>query len=249
MSKVAMNNTIIKFDERDAYAQGEEYFINICGFDFNKEKHQRMMKDGLKARIEGLEGIDIKVLISAYDAGVFSDEDKKIIIGETEFKCKAFEQLSSENIIEIYAYIITAGELIYSDEDNILKQLYSDIWGTAYTDAGRDLLEDYLREYGQNRFKGESGKDIFLTNSFGPGFYGMETSQTKDFFEILNGYEIGVEVRDTGVMVPLKTCAGFYMLVNDKACIPSPDCQECFSDHKNCEFCGVRYRTAYKGEK
>ena len=242
-----MKNIVIKFDEKDAYGQAEKYFVSTCGFDFDREKHQRMMKDGLKARAEGLEGIDIKAIVSSFGPEVFGDN--KITIGETEFKCKAFEQVSPESIIEIYGYIITAGELIYSDDDNILKQLYSDIWGTAYTDAGRDLLEDYLKDYAEKRFRGGSRRYIFLTNSFGPGFYGMETSQIKDFFEVLHGDKIGVEVKGTGVMVPLKTCTGFYMIVNDKASIPSPDCQECISSHKSCEFCGVRYRMAYRSEK
>lgn len=242
-----MKNIIINFEEKDAYDRAEKYFISTCGFDFSREKHQRMMKDGLKARTEGVEGIDIKALVSSFNADVF--RDNKIIIGESEFNCKAFEQIAPESILEIYGYIITAGELIYSDDDNILKQLYSDIWGTAYTDSGRDLLEDYLIDYSKERFKGTSGKDFFLTNSFGPGFYGMETSQTKDFFEVLHGDKIGVEVRDTGVMVPLKTCTGFYMTVNDKASIPSPDCQDCISANKSCEFCGVRSRNEYRSEK
>lgn len=247
MSKVAMENIIVNFDEKDAYDRAEKYFISTCGFDFNREKHRRMMKDGLKARTEGLEGVNIRALVSSFDAEVFCDN--KIIIGETEFNCKAFDQISAENIVTIYGYIITMGGLIYSDDDNILKQLYSDIWGTAYTDAGRDMLEDYLKDDAKKQFTGEYEKNIFLTNSFGPGFYGMETSQIKDFFEVLRADKIGVEVRGTGVMVPLKTCTGFYMMVNDKDCIPSPNCQECIGNHKSCEFCGVRYRPSYRSEK
>jgi len=242
-----VENIIINFDEKDAYARAEKYFISICGFDFIREKHRRMMADALKNRIEGVKGVNIRALISSFDSEVF--RDNKIVIGETEFNCNAFEQISPENIVEIYGYIITAGELIYSDDDNILKQLYSDIWGTAYTDAGREMLEEFLEGDAKKQLKGESKNNIFLTNSFGPGFYGMETSQIKDFFKILQADKIGVEVRDTGVMVPLKTCTGFYMVVNDKHCIPNPNCQKCSSNHKSCEFCGVRYRPAYRSEE
>lgn len=237
-----MKNLVVIFSEEEAYARAEKNFIDSCGLDLNREKHRRMMEEGLNARTQGLEGVHIRALISSFEPEVFRDH--RITIGDVEFTCKAFDQMAKENILKIYAYVITAGEIIYSDDDNILKQLYSDIWGTAYTDAGRAMLEEFLKSDAEKNYPGQIEKTIFLTNSFGPGFYGMMTSQTKEFCNILDTEKIGIEIRDSGIMVPLKTCAGIYMLVNDEKCIPHPDCQQCIGNPKGCKFCRIRKEQA-----
>jgi len=233
-----MKNLVVDFDEKEANEQAEKNFIGNCGFDLAREKHRRMMEDGLHARNKGIEDIHIRALLSSYSNEVF--KDGRIIIAGTEFTCKAFEQVTRDNILRIYLYIITAGELAYSDANDILEQLYSDIWGTAYIDAGRAMLEEYLRRDAEKDYPGQIEKTIFLTNSFGPGFYGMMASQTKEFCKILDAEKIGIEVRDSGIMVPLKTCAGIYMLVNDRSCVPHPDCQQCIGNPKGCHFCRIR---------
>ena len=233
-----MKNLVVDFDKKEANERAEKNFIENCGFDLTKEKHCRMMKDGLNARNQGIEDVHIRALLSSYGKEAF--KEGRIIIDGTAFTCKAFEQVTRDKILRIYPYIITAGGLEYSDNDNILEQLYSDIWGTAYIDAGRAMLEEYLKIDAGKDYPGQIEKTIFLTNSFGPGFYGMMTSQTKEFCKILDAQKIGIEVRDSGIMVPLKTCAGIYMIVNDRECIPHPNCQQCIGNPKGCHFCRIR---------
>lgn len=233
-----MKNLVVDFDEKEANERAEKNFIENCGFDLAGEKHRRMMEDGLRARNKSIEDIHIRALLSSYGKEIF--KDGRIIIDGTEFACKAFEQITRDNILRIYLYIITAGELSNSNEDNILEQLYSDIWGTAYVDAGRAMLEEYLKRDTEKDYPGQIEKTIFFTKSFGPGFYGMLTSQTKEFCKVLDVKKIGIDVRDSGIMVPLKTCAGIYMLVNDRQCIPQPNCQQCIGNPKGCHFCRIR---------
>ena len=62
-----MINEKIRIDETTAYPLAEKRFIQTCGFNLEKEKHQRMMKMGRKVREDGLDGIDIRALVSFSD--------------------------------------------------------------------------------------------------------------------------------------------------------------------------------------
>jgi predicted sugar kinase len=233
-----MKNRVVEFNSDEIHEQAEKYFIKNCGFDFDKEKHRRMMEAGLLTRSQGLDGISIRALISSYGPEVYYDS--KIIIDGAEFKCQAFEQILKENVLKVYPYIITAGEIIYSDEDNILTQLYSYIWGSSYTDVGRDLLEAYLKLDAENEYPKTMRETVFLSKSFGPGFYGMETDQTKELGKVLEIKKLNIEIKESGIMIPLKTCAGIYILLNSQECMPHPDCSTCIGSPKGCAFCSVK---------
>ena len=228
-----MEQLILTFDEKEAYDLAYQYFIKTCGFHLDRPKHQKMMEEGLAVRDEGIAGINIRAKINIYSKDVYVNS--KIQVGEDLLECHAFEQIDSENVEQIYVYVLTAGELIYSDDDPIMKQLYSDIWGTAYTDAGRDLLEATLK----NKL---ASQGLFLSDSFGPGFYGMENTKTREIFSIVDTDELGVEVRESGIMVPLKSVAGVYFAVKNKEGLPLSACADCIGTHSGCSFCHVLSR-------
>lgn len=216
--------------EADAFAV--EYFIKICGLNREGEKYRRMRKQGMdiKERISGK--VDIKAVVSSFPGN--SIRENRAVLNGVTFECNAFQRLDPEHICGIYAYVLSAGifELDYSDP--ILDQLYADIWGTAYVDAGLEILRRYvetdLREICGNH-------EICVLESFGPGFYGMDVNQVGKFFELLDGGKIGLTVRSNSLMLPLKSSSGFFVGVDDKTKLPASDCKSCRSEYKNCAFC------------
>lgn len=234
-----MKKAIVGFDEKEAYEKAKDYFIKICGFKIEEDKYKKMLELGMDARIRGLEGIHIKAVISSHDVDVF--QDHKVVIEGMQFNCPAFDQMKQDNIKKIYAYVLTVGECIYSDDDDIVKQVFSDIWGTAYTDAARNLLEGYIARALEIEYPGLLGKELYLSDAFGPGFYGMEISQAKDLFQILNAQSIGMQVKDSGLMLPQKSCSGLYFAVTDASNMPHPNCRECIGNHMGCSFCRFRH--------
>jgi hypothetical protein len=233
-----MNSQLIRIsvEEADRYAQ--DYFINICGFR-NKEgdKFKRMLDHGMRIREKITGRIDLKAVVSSFDGSVISGNTAKA--GNSVFVCNAFEQLSRESIRRIYAYLFTAGIFELNDDDPVIDQLYADIWGTAYTDAGLQVLKERLKsDYDAGGADGgKGGGAAVILDSFGPGYFGMDIDQIGTFFEVLDGDKIGVKARTNSLMLPLKSCAGFFVIVDDGSKLPPADCKSCHADHRGCEFC------------
>jgi hypothetical protein len=241
-----MNNQVIRFgvDEADRYAP--DYFLNICGFK-NREgdKYKRMLEHGMKIREKVVGHLDMKAVVSSFDGGVISGNAAKV--GNVEFICNAFEQLKREHIRRIYVYLYTSGNLELNDEDPVIDQLYADIWGTAYTDAGLEVLKHHILDDFQTNCSGGDNSDncgeASILDPFGPGFYGMDVDQIGMFFEVLDGDQIGVRARTNSLMLPLKSCAGFFVIVDDGFKLPLSDCKSCRADHKGCEYCQARIKS------
>lgn len=225
-----MNNMKLFFDEEKAFSLAKERFITTCGFDMTTTKHKKMMDMGLKVREDGVDGIKIQALVENYSGDVFKDH--KIVVNGAEIFCNFFEQIPDEAVVGIYFYIITAGECNFSSEENIMDFLYADIWGTSYVDAGVELLEKKLKE--------DLDKDKYLSVCFGPGYFGMPVIETKNFFEILDGDEIGVKVKDSGLMIPQKTCSGLYLVLNNNDIVFEKDCMKCHGNKSGCQFCRTK---------
>lgn len=230
-----MKNRKISIPERDAFPLAKERFISTCGFDLETKKHQRMMKMGLTVLEQGIQGIDIRALVSFY--GKEAVQNGKILAEDMEFSCNYFQQIPEDAIEGVYFYMLTAGECYFSSEENIMDFLYADIWGTNYVDAGIRLLTEKIEEDMRNRFPGRS---MYLSDEFGPGYFGMPVIESKKFFEILQADEIGVRVKDSGLMIPQKSCDGFYLVFNRPGLKAEPECMRCLGNAAGCQFCAVK---------
>ena len=233
-----MINRKISIEESRAYPLAEKRFIQTCGFNMETEKHQRMMKLGKKIRDDGKEGIHIQALVSFYGPEVF--REGAITVDGERLTCNYFEQIPSECVEGVYFYMLTAGECYFSSEENIMDFLYADIWGTNYVDAGIEVLtEEYIKGHMAERF-GE--RKVYLSEEFGPGYFGMPVIETKKFFNIMDAGLIDVKVKDSGLMIPQKTCAGLYMVLNSPDVKAEPECLKCYGNSAGCNFCAVRAR-------
>ena len=136
--------------------------------------------------------------------------------------------------------MLTAGECFFSSEENIMDFLYADIWGTNYVDAGIELLKEKLQEDLKTRFSVEEGKENYLSDEFGPGYFGMPVIETKKFNEILDGSQIGVKVKESGLIIPQKSCSGLYLVLNDRNIKFEKDCLKCKGTVSGCQFCKIK---------
>ncbi len=218
---------ILTFEKEAMLELAEKDFIRACGFDLDKPKHKRMWEEGIQYRDSGTENIDIRCKLIRCGRDVF--QGNKIIYGGLELACNAFSQIKEDSVQDVYLYALTIGEVSYENVDPIMKQLYSDIWGTAFTDAARLILEGQLRE--------EIGEGLELSDSFGPGFYGMPMNYMSALDQMINMEEIGIKLHKSGVMVPVKSVAGAYLVVKNKDDLPAGRCTECIGSLKSCEFC------------
>ncbi|HWQ79059.1 MAG TPA: hypothetical protein VN381_09585 [Anaerovoracaceae bacterium] len=244
-----MKNQLIRIGVEEADRYALDYFINICGFRNREgEKFKRMLDHGMRIREKVVDRVDMKAVVSSYDGSAISGNTAKL--GDSVFICNAFEQLHQDSIQKIYVYLFTAGSFELNDDDPVIDQLYADIWGTAYTDAGLEVLKHHLKaDFDKNSAvksdggscpgscEENAGREAVILEAFGPGYYGMDIDQIGTFFEVLDGDKAGVKARTNSLMLPLKSCAGFFVIMDDDVKLPSADCVNCRSDHSGCEYC------------
>lgn len=226
------NNRVVTISMAEADAFAMEYFMKICGFNREGEKYQRMLKQGLDIKEQIRERVEIKAVLSSFPG--ISISGNKADLNGVVFECNAFQRLDPAHICRIYAYVMSSGIYELEDSDPIMDQLFADIWGTAYVDAGLELLKRFVES---DVLEFCESKEVKVLDSFGPGFFGMDVTEVGKFFQILDGDLIGVKARSNSLMLPLKSCSGFFLAVDDASSLPGADCKSCLSGFKNCAFC------------
>ena len=221
---------IINFKEEDAFSFAYEDFISICGFKPDSAKHQKMLASGMQIREQGIEKLDMKALLSVYGPDVL--RENAIEVDGVELCCDALASLDREKVSKVIIYMITIVECGCKSEE-ILDRLYADIWGTAYVNAAYELLRQEM----DSRYISGSKGQLTLSDAFGPGYYGMSTREIEHFFEMMDADKIGVQCLSSGIMVPVKSCAGFLLVLEKEAKIPEEHCKYCAGNPRGCQFC------------
>lgn len=214
----------LQIDREKCAAEAMKIFTEESGVGGKTKKHTRMQADALMMRELVEERIDLKAAYRYYDN--FLLEETVLHIGTHSFECAAFEQLKADWIEGVYVYAITAGNY-QMEELSVLLQVYADIWGTAFTDALRVLLVNELK------------KDGDIGDSFGPGYYGMSVSEMPKLAELLDFNALGIEVRENGILLPIKSCAGILFRVNEKYQKLNDACRLCYGNIRTCKLCSV----------
>lgn len=233
-----MRQRLFSFNEQDAYREAEQRFVRACGFDLQKAKHQKMMKMGEKVREDGVDGIKIRAILSFCDASVLRDGG--ICVGDEMLTFPYLERIPKEAVCGVYFYGLTVGECYFSSEENIMDFLYADIWGTNYVDASMSLLQRKIQEDMKETFPNRD--DVYLSCEFGPGYFGMPVSESKKIMKIIDGAQIGIKIKESGLIIPQKSCMGFYFVYDKPGIEAEAECMKCRGNSKGCEFCRIRQK-------
>ena len=126
------------------------------------------------------------------DLDEMSIDGNKLVVDcgeDIDICCEAFGLLDTETVRGVILYAVTVGDVL-SEEGSALQRVFEDMWGTALTDSARILLRERFLE------------DTNLSDSFGPGYYGMRPEEMRKIGGLLDIGELGIEIRETGMMVP-----------------------------------------------
>lgn len=222
-----MKNHVIYLDKNLGKEPAEKAFRDMCGYNREKTVPLKIIERSLRSLDDVYHQIEISVLISEYEKPCLDGTDM-VLDGES-FSCKALTQIPAGEIEKIYVYFLTAGEVNFSDASG-LNSVYYDIWQNAYVDAGQEILRRHLQGLSCNR-------DKYVSENFGPGYYGMAVSQVEKFFSILDADRINVKLLSGGFMYPIKSYAGFFLVTNSKQNFAEIDCSSCLSSGKTCVYC------------
>ena len=92
----------------------------------------------------------------------------------------------------------------------------------------------------ENSFPDEK---LFFSSYIGPGFYGMPMMENIQLCKLLSAEDIGVKARDSGLMVPVKSCSGFYLAASGPDVMPRRSCEDCIGNTNGCEYCLSKKKT------
>lgn len=225
-----MKDIIFDIDSAQCSRIANDIFIKDSGIDRPGRKFEKMREAAYQIR--SLIGSDVKLRFACRYYDEINLTGKTLVIGGQSFVCNAFEQIESGAVEGVYAYAVCAGEFDMPDK-KIMDQLYADIWGTAFADAVRFVVRQRLEE------------EAALSESFGPGFYGMDVSEISNLDKLLDFSRIGIELRNDTIMVPLKSCAGMFFKVNENYIPLNTACETCRGSHKSCRLCHVNGGSQY----
>lgn len=221
-----MRKQFFKVDRAECNELALEIFTANSGIDKQGRKFERMREGAFRMRERIEAKIDLHGEAIYYTVDEIRLAGGELTVAEKRIACRAFEQVRPDSVEGVYLYACCAGDY-YMENEPIIDQLYADIWGTAFTDAVRILIKKELE------------KEAALSDSFGPGFYGMEVTELAKLEQLLDFDALGIQVRDSCIMVPLKSCAGLYLKVNDKYQKLAGACEACRGTHTSCTLCAI----------
>ena len=229
---------IINIDKNQIFEETRKDLIKLCGFDLNKKKHIRMMERADKVIEEGIHSIDIKALIADFDGSFY--KDNKITINDTVLECNFFSQIPDDKVEAIYFSLITVGECWFASEEEIMNFLYADNWGTVFVDIASNKIKEYIED-DMKKYQTDENKNYSISKTLGPGYYGMQVIDTVKIKNIIDFESLGVRVKDSGLMIPQKSCVDIYLLLNEEITFPS-ECSNCVGNKQGCQFCKINPR-------
>lgn len=226
---------IISLPIKEIYGKMEQLLKKRSGFDhMDRESLEEHETVALYIYEMFLQNSSLNILLQPF-SGKCVKETGFVFPSGITIPCHILEklQLTEKDIVSGYFYTFHAPE-ISTDPDklSLLEQCYLESWLIASIDAGRDWIQSYLfRKHNVRESK-------YVTDSFGPGYYGMPIEALSDIFQIFSGEPVGVSLLDNGNMTPLKSSIGMYLVLNkDVSHLMGHDCTSCAGSKLGCNAC------------
>jgi len=215
------------YSAQEALPAAWRYYLKTCGLPEEPAlpRHTRILARSSEVLNDIWPKISVRALTKRFPGDCLSGET--LTLEGVKFECRAFGRLDPARIHAVYPYLLTAGD-VHLDTDNVADGLFADIWGTSFTDAGLELL---------GRTLSSENEGYTLSPSFGPGFYGMDIGMMERFFALFDASAIGVTLCGSSMLIPLKSCAGFFIAGKDEGMLPVRDCESCIGNPGGCRFC------------
>ncbi|MDO4545029.1 MAG: hypothetical protein Q4C25_02630 [Bacillota bacterium] len=220
-----MNKVLFQNEGRNGCdALAYEIFLQDAGLNRKGKKFECMKEDALRTRSVIEDRIDLRAAYVHYDKIALAGDT--VNIDGVSLKCRGLSQIAPESVKGAYIYALSAGDFSCA-ESSVMEQLYADLWGSAFTEAVRILLKDRME------------REAKLSDSFGPGYYGMDVREMNKLARLIDLRELGIEARENGILLPLKSCAGFYLSVTEDYVPLNQECINCHGNQTSCNLCHV----------
>lgn len=227
-------NNIISINKDKLFTSANDSFLKICRLEENSKKHAKMYRKAMEVHDNGIDGININAIVSFYDKSII--KNKTIVIGDIEIDFEFLQKVDKDSVNGVYFYALTVGECNFESEEKIMDFLYADIWGTSYVDAAEEEVRHILSDDAKERL----GSNVDISKSMGPGYFGMSVGEAHKIAKVLDYDKIGIRIKESGMLIPQKSCSGFYLVLTEGKNVFPNECMYCSGNSLGCEFCRIR---------
>lgn len=235
-----MEEKVIKIDIEETYERAQSYMDIMCGFNRDSGMAVKSKVLAQKVREQNFNGMKMPFLVKGFGRQQINGEYFEF--DNVKIKCTALNKFEKDNIYGGYVFLFRSPMPdIYSLP--VSKMYLADSWETCFVDAGRDILREKLLKEAAFYF----GKTLYITDTLAPGMAGMPSDSVKEFFKFMDAEKIGIKLMDSGMMNPVKSFVGIYLVIDKEHMVSTMNCNECLSGHKFCEYC-KNYASVYMGE-
>ena len=225
---------IVEVETDELLVDMETEIEKTCGFesmDAEIKKQHREILSGAYDKI--IKGKKINILLKEIDESTVTPEG--FIFGDEKIKCSALEKMNIDAGDVESAYLYTFG--IREIDENKLSgcSLLEKYYVESLMIAATDVLREWLRKYIERKHSVRQKR--YVTDSFGPGFYGMDISAVPKLVSLIGGEKVGVTVDESGNMHQVKSCIGIYLVTKKEYGGRIKDCTFCIGNNAGCAFC------------
>lgn len=172
----------------------------------------------------------VDILLHSFDTTCIGEREFRF--GENHVNCAVLERILPEWIRGGYLYGFHAPEFRFRGEVfSVLQQYYLESIQVAVMDAARDWIQAYLTRKHSVRFP------HYVTDSFGPGYYGMEICAMPVLCACMDLNRVGMKLDDYGNLKPLKSIIGIHLVTDREVAPVIQDCSSCLGNHGGCSMC------------
>lgn len=211
------------------------YMDHMCGLREQRRNAEKLRAKAYEVWSAQFAGRTIPILAASF--GREHVREDRFVFGTDSLYCKALSQIKANTVKGGYLFLFHAPDRL--EQQPALELYLADCWQTALVDAGRDWLISYFGRIS----KEENDEEIFVTDTFGPGFYGMDVEEIRIFFKLLDYEKLGMQLLDSGMMLPEKSAAGLVLVLTEESPFQSADCANCKAEYKGCLMCGSARKT------
>lgn len=232
-------NEIVSLRTSELHEKAYEYLSSYAGFSKleqdGKTEELRMQESEAKMVYQNeFAKSFLHIGIRPFDRSCV--QDGYFQFGDQKIDCTVLHRIAKSNVLGGYfaAFHAPINEKM---EQSLLSQYYIENWQNALLDACRDWTRDYI----QRRESVRSPR--YVTDSFGPGFYGMSIDYLADFVALSNAGAAGITLSKEGHMLPAKSIVAIYLVLQKPLDFVIEDCSSCIGGETGCGNCGRVGRT------
>ena len=222
-----IKNEVFVYKKEDVLGEAGKFFVKACGFDTEKQKHRKMLSEATELLDREKGSFEMKAICSELAKDAF--HHNMLTIAGNTIACNYFGHIDEKKVTRILIAMVTAGDFEPESTSKSRFRVYMDTWGTAFADSAKTLFEEEIRS--------RLGTDEYLSNPFGPGYYGIPSSDIKKLVSVIDTSKIGVSLNSAGLMIPLKSIAAIYFVTSKQSIMPPVACSECFGKTGGCRNC------------